>query len=200
MSRRLAVASRIRERLPGLGMVTGWIEVGAAAGKVRENLLRALYAARLPEEGRGLLVHAASVRDPDGSAWLFPGKSGAGKSTLAGLATGTAWRAIAEDVSVVTWPAAAGRPGPRVSGALPPRAGQALGALGFLEHAPVHRAERLSRTASLRRLLECAVWFGSDGAVGAILDQAVRLVSAVPCYRMGFRPEASIWPFLEGVA
>ena len=186
--------SRILARFPGLGMVRGWIEAGEAAGKVRENLLRALYAARLPVEGRGLLVHAASVRGPDGSAWLFPGKSGAGKSTLAGLASDTAWRAIAEDVSIVTWP------GPRVSGTLPPGSGEPLGALGFLEHAPVQRAERLSRTASLRRLLECAVWFGSDGAVGAILDQAVRLVSAVPCYRLGFRPDVSVWPFLEGVA
>jgi len=154
-------------------------------------LTEALYA-----HGR-VLLHAAGGDGPGGGV-AFCGPSGAGKSTVTRLlGARPGYRFLSDDRLFVDLPHT-GREQLRLHGtpwpgdAVVARAeSTALDALCFLEHAPVTRLSALSPRAALERLLPVVTlpWFDRE-RIGDLIERCARLVSARPCYRLAFRPDA----------
>jgi hypothetical protein len=150
-------------------------------------------------ERRGLLLHAASLARGD-RAFLFCGRSGAGKTTLARLSADA--ELLSDEVSCVRLTGA----GPRAYGTPffgdlgRPGANRAvpLVAIYFLEHAERHTRESLARPRALARLLTTVLFFGRDATLARrVFDLAAALVETVPCFRLGFRPEPSVWEVID---
>ena len=137
----------------------------------------------------------------NGRAALFPGVSGAGKTTLCRQLMAAGRGTILSDDRVVL------REGPtgfRACGTpWPGDAKQArnesapLAALGFIEQAPGHRLTPISPAEALRRLMEAASipWY-SSALRDLVLPLVERLVSTVPAYRVGFRPDPGVFDVL----
>jgi len=179
----------------------GWSgEAQVAPGSIgaSDSCLRLLLAAALLDEGR-LLVHAAGVSFDTGAAVLL-GHSGAGKSTFSWLARHAGAEVLGDDL-VVVGPAPDGAPaawGTPFSGdAEPPGtpARRPLAALFTLAHARPGAAtdtlDPLAPAAAAARLLERAVTYRPDpAAAAAVLAAAEALCTAVPAFRLTFRPTA----------
>ena len=137
-----------------------------------------------------------------GKSVLFPGVSGAGKTTLCRQLMAAGQGRILSDDRVVL------REGPegfRACGTpWPGDAKQArnesapLAALGFIEQAPEHRLTPIPPAEALRRLMEAASipWYSSD-LRDLVLPLVERLVSTVPAYRVGFRPDPGVFAVLS---
>ena len=137
----------------------------------------------------------------NGKSVLFPGVSGAGKTTLCRQLMAAGQGRILSDDRVVL------REGPdgfRACGTpWPGDAKQArnesapLAALGFIEQAPEHRLTPIPPAEALRRLMEAASipWYSSD-LRDLVLPLVERLVSTVPAYRVGFRPDPGVFDVL----
>ena len=137
-----------------------------------------------------------------GQSVLFPGVSGAGKTTLCRQLMAAGQGRILSDDRVVL------REGPegfRACGTpWPGDAKQALNesaplaALGFIEQAPDHRLTPIPPAEALRRLMEAASipWYSSD-LRDLVLPLVERLVSTVPAYRVGFRPDPGVFAVLS---
>ncbi len=138
----------------------------------------------------------------NGKSVLFPGVSGAGKTTLCRQLMAAGQGRILSDDRVVL------REGPegfRACGTpWPGDAKQArnesapLAALGFIEQAPEHRLTPIPPAEALRRLMEAASipWYSSD-LRDLVLPLVERLVSTVPAYRVGFRPDPGVFDVLS---
>ena len=163
---------------------------------VQYPLDQILLTEALYPRGR-LLVHAAGGRAPCGGI-AFCGPSGAGKSTVTRLLGGHAgYRFLSDDRLFVDLPRPA-RPALRVHGTpWPGDAGVArneaapLSALCFLQHAATTRLTALAPRDALERLLPVTTlpWF-DRARIGAAIEDCARLVAAVRCFRLDFRPEA----------
>ena len=137
-----------------------------------------------------------------GKSVLFPGVSGAGKTTLCRQLMAAGQGRILSDDRVVL------REGPegfRACGTpWPGDAKQArnesapLAALGFIEQAPEHRLTPIPPAEALRRLMEAASipWY-SSALRDLVLPLVERLVSTVPAYRVGFRPDPGVFAVLS---
>ena len=137
----------------------------------------------------------------NGKSVLFPGVSGAGKTTLCRQLMAAGQGRILSDDRVVL------REGPdgfRACGTpWPGDAKQArnesapLAALGFIEQAPEHRLTPIPPAEALRRLMEAASipWY-SSALRDLVLPLVERLVSTVPAYRVGFRPDPGVFDVL----
>ena len=74
-----------------------------------------------------------------------------------------------------------------------------LAAIHFLRHAERHMAVPLTPRRALQSLMPNVLFFASEpGLVARVLAVAGDLVEAVPCFRLDFRPEASVWKVVDG--
>ena len=138
----------------------------------------------------------------NGKSVLFPGVSGAGKTTLCRQLMAAGQGTILSDDRVVLCEGPAGF---RACGTpWPGDAKQArnesapLAALGFIEQAPEHRLTPIPPAEALRRLMEAASipWY-SSALRDLVLPLVARLVSTVPAYRVGFRPDPGVFNVLS---
>ena len=160
---------------------------------------RVLFMGVLAHRG-ALIVHSCGW-SCNGKSVLFPGVSGAGKTTLCRQLMAAGQGRILSDDRVVL------REGPdgfRACGTpWPGDAKQArnesapLAALGFIEQAPEHRLTPIPPAEALRCLMEAASipWY-SSALRDLVLPLVERLVSTVPAYRVGFRPDPGVFDVL----
>jgi hypothetical protein len=173
----------------------GTLALGAVDHVAVDSFLRVAYSLALLDAG-GLLVHAASL-GRDGRSWMFPGRSGSGKTTLTRLSPGATL--LSDEISIVRLDADGGAccHGSPFWGEL----GEAgrnvalpLAAVHFLRHAERHGTTALTPRGALASLLPNVLFFASEPAlVARVLEVAAALVERVPCFALGFRPEASVW-------
>jgi hypothetical protein len=79
-----------------------------------------------------------------------------------------------------------------------PNAAVPLTAVHFLRHAERHATAPLTPRRALQSLLPNVLFFAADpGLVARLLDVAAALVERVPCYTLGFRPDASVWEAIQ---
>ena len=173
----------------------GTLALGAVDPIAIDTFLRVAYSLALLES-RALLVHAASLAC-DGVAWVFPGPSGSGKTTLTRLSPEATL--LGDEIAIVRLaederPRCHGSPfwgelgEPGCNAAVPVRA------IHFLRHADRHTVTPLGRRRALAALLPNVLFFAAEpGLVARVLDVAAALVERVPCFTLGFRPEASVW-------
>ena len=153
--------------------------------------------------GMGVLAHRAGFIVHScgwachGKSLLFPGVSGAGKTTLCRQLMAAERGEVLSDDRVIL------REGPegfRACGTpWPGDAKQArnesapLAALCFIEKSPAHGLTPIHPAEALRRLLEAASipWFSPE-LRDLVLPLVERLVSSVPAYRLGFRPDPGV--------
>lgn len=144
----------------------------------------------------GFIVHSCGWAC-NGKSILFPGVSGAGKTTLCRQLMAAGQGNVLSDDRVVL------REGPegfRACGTpWPGDAKQArnesapLAAICFIEKSPEHRLIPIRPAEALRRLMEAASipWFSAP-LRDLVLPQVERLVSTLPAYRLGFRPDPGV--------
>lgn len=153
----------------------------------------------------GFIVHSCGWTC-NGKSILFPGVSGAGKTTLCRQLMASGKGTVLSDDRVIL------REGPdgfRACGTpWPGDAKQArneaapLAALCFIEKSLQPYRVPIRPAEALRRLLEAASipWF-SPSLRDQVLPLVERLVSDVPAFRLGFRPDlegiAGLWPLVE---
>jgi hypothetical protein len=148
----------------------------------------------------GAVVHAAGAIC-DGHAFVFAGRSGAGKSTIARLLDAHGWEVVNDERVVIRvqrdevllygtpWPGDLDKHSPSVA----PVAG-----IFLLEHAPTTLAAPLTAAAAASALIpRCRLPFWDRRAMAGLLAAMDRIVARVPCYRLGFAPDASVLAFLE---
>ena len=156
---------------------------------------------------RGFVLHAAGtlVR---GRGVAFAGVSGAGKSTLTGLAAGRPdWEPLSDDRLIVR----AGGGGHQIWGT--PWSGEGevaehrcgdLSWLLFLDQGRTNAVRRLAPAEALPRLLQTASlpWYDAE-CLEPALAACSRLVQAIPCAVLTFRPDAgavqAVERLLEGL-
>lgn len=159
----------------------------------------------LPRSYDGLLLHGCGVVR-HGQGLAFIGHSGAGKTTTARLAQG--YGEVLGDENVVLRPDGADGATlwstPFWGGSTPPeliarvRRQVPLQAIYMLEHAPAFELTRLAPAAAVLALLTSEkIPVERPESAAAWLRAAERLLARVPCYRLGFRPTAELWPFLD---
>ena len=173
----------------------GTLALGAVDHVAVDSFLRVACSLVLLEAG-GLLVHAASLGRAARS-WMFPGPSGSGKTTLTRLSPDATL--LSDEISIVR-PGAAdavccyGSPFWGDLGEAGCNAALPLTAVHFLRHADRHAATPLTPRRALVSLLPHVLFFAAEPAlVARVLDVAADLVRRVPCFTLGFRPEASVW-------
>jgi len=142
---------------------------------------------------RGFVLHAAGAL-VGGRGVAFAGVSGAGKSTLTGLAAGRpGWEPLSDDRLIVR----AGGGGHHIWGT--PWSGEGevaehrtgdLRWLLFLDQGPTSAVRRLAPAEALPRLLQTASlpWYDAESLEPA-LAACSRLVQAIPCAVLTFRPD-----------
>ncbi len=153
-----------------------------------------LFQHRLASDG-ALEVHACGVVI-GGHAALFLGQSGAGKSTLARL-----WRehraavVLSDDRIVLRRRGrgfrAHGTPW-HGEGGLAARRSAPLAAVFFIRHQTENVARALAEREATSLLIARAFFPIWDArVVGRVVETSADIVSTVPCYELGFRPDAS---------
>ncbi len=178
---------------------TGRLALGAVDHVAVDTFLRVAYSLALLETG-GLLVHAASLGRGT-RAWMFPGPSGSGKTTLTRLSPDATL--LSDEISIVRLGADGaascyGSPfwGERSEAGR--NAAVPLTAVHFLRHAERHATAPLTPRRALQSLRPNVLFFAAEPAlVARVLDVAAALVERVPCYALGFRPEASVWEAIQ---
>jgi hypothetical protein len=144
----------------------------------------------------GFIVHSCGW-SCNGKSVLFPGVSGAGKTTICRQLMAAGHGVVLSDDRVVLREEPAGF---RACGTpWPGDAKQArnesapLAALCFIEKSPEPYLWPIRSTEAFRRLLEAASvpWF-SPGLRDRVLPLVERLVTTVPAFRLGFRPEPGV--------
>jgi hypothetical protein len=173
----------------------GTLALGAVDHVAVDTFLRVTYSLALLEAG-ALLVHAASLgRGP--RCWMFAGPSGSGKTTLTRLSPDATL--LSDEISIVRLDAGGGAccygsPFWGELGEAGRNAAVPLRAVHFLRHADRHAATPLTPRRALESLLPNVLFFAAEPAlVARVLEVAADLVERVPCYALGFRPEASVW-------
>jgi hypothetical protein len=151
--------------------------------------------------GRGVILHASGVGDA-GQGLLFVGVSGAGKSTLAELWSKMPVTLLSDDRIIVR----------RKEGRLrmygTPWHGDALISspdstpverIYFIQHAPKNYVEELTPAdATARLLVRCFPPFYDKAGMEFTLDFLGQIAQEMPCYELGFVPDAGIIDFVRG--
>ena len=161
---------------------------------------RVLCMGVLANQG-GFIVHSCGWAC-NGKSILFPGVSGAGKTTLCRQLMAAGQGNVLSDDRVIL---REGLDGFRACGTpWPGDAKQArneaapLAALCFIEKSPDHQLASIRPAEALRRLMEAASipWYSAK-LRDLVLPQVERLVSTVPAYRLGFRPDPAVMDVLR---
>ena len=179
---------------------TGSLSLGAVDHVAVDSFLRVAYSLALLEAG-ALLVHAASL-GRRARSWVFAGPSGSGKTTLTRLSPDATL--LSDEISIVRLgddggACCYGSPFWGELGEAGRNLAVPLTAVHFLRHADRHATTALAPRRALAALLPNVLFFAAEPAlVARVLDVAADLVGRVPCYALGFRPEASVWEAIEG--
>ncbi len=162
-----------------------------------DSLLRVLLSwILLPRSG--FLLHAATIL-LHGRACIFTGRSGAGKSTMASLAP--AGSVLTDEISLLCsteagWHAH-GTPFWGEFRAGDSQAAAPVAGVFQIVQAPRNRAHRLRPTEAIRMLLPNVLFFSADPAANRLLlDILVRVATDIPCYRLEFHRDPSVWEAL----
>lgn len=174
-------------------------ESGALFDRGLENYLRTLTASLVLERG-GLLVHAAAVVR-DGRGYLFFGPSGSGKTTVTRLSPGDT--VLSDDLALVLPAgggfAVAGIPFgmahhhvPDTNDSFP-----LVALLRLIQSNDVLRRP-LAGARALAELSSCLPFCMQDRTEAArALENAGRLLEAVPAWRLFFREDEAFWKVIE---
>ena len=125
------------------------------------------------------------------------GPSGSGKTTLTRLSPDATL--LSDEISIVRLGAGGtaccyGSPFWGELGEAGRNAAVPLHAIHFLRHADRHGTTALTPRRALASLLPNVLFFAAEPSlVARVLDVAAGLVERVPCFALGFRPEASVW-------
>jgi hypothetical protein len=167
-----------------------------------EYPLDELLMIHLLSQGRGVEVHGCALLDDAGRAFVFAGQSGAGKSTLARLWTDHSRLRLLSDERVVLRTdrdpiAVYGTPWHGDALLASPLRGDLAGVF-FLDHAPANIVTPMSEPLAAAKLFSCSFLpFHEAAAVDRTAAARERVVRQTPCYRLGFRPDASVIEALE---
>ena len=132
---------------------------------------------------------------------LFSGPSGSGKTTLARLARYVPDFSVLSEERAVIYPEQGqirAASAPSHSGSLlPENAGGVLEAVYFIRHEQHNKAVRLGTHEAIQSLLKNSLApvhlpFGLRGTLRA----ASRIAAGVPCFDLGFLPEASVYDLI----
>jgi hypothetical protein len=150
---------------------------------------------------RGVEVHAAGMRDADGTGYLFLGHSGAGKSTTTRLWNEQHSVTVLSDDRIIL------REHGRLHGqaevwmygtpwhgeaafALPEKA--RIQRLFILEHAPENKITALSGSRAVGEVMARSFLpFYDAAALQNTMSFLQEIVAAIPCYRLEFRPDST---------
>lgn len=198
LERALEIDSRFRRGTLHLPRERWREPPGFALGYPLDELL---FQHRFACEG-ALELHACGLA-VGGRAVLLCGSSGAGKTTSARL-----WKRrrpgteVLSDDRIVVRPQARGFRAHGTpwhgSGRYASDASHPLAAVFFIRHAPTSEALRLDHPAAAGELFARAFpppW--DPGGIAAVLRTCDRLASRVPCFALGFRPDASALAAVE---
>jgi len=152
--------------------------------------------------GRGVILHACGVVD-EGRGLLFVGVSGAGKSTLAELWKPTGVTLLSDDRIIVRRMEGKfrmyGTPWHGDAGIASPESAP-LERLYFIEQAARNYVQALSPVdAAARLLVRCFPPFYDKAGMEFILDFLAQVAEEIPCYELGFVPDASAIDFVRGL-
>jgi hypothetical protein len=192
---RLAVERHDFVAMLDLAARAGTLGLGAVDHVAIDSFLRVAYSLALLEAG-ALLVHAASL-GRGGEARVFAGPSGSGKTTLTRLSPDATL--LSDEISIVRLTndggvCCYGSPFWGELGTPGRNAAVPLRAIHFLRHAERHTVTPLGRRQALAALLPNVLFFAAEpGLIARVLDVAAGLVERVPCFTLGFRPDASVW-------
>lgn len=152
-------------------------------------------------KGRGLMVHACGI-DDDGKGYLLAGNSGHGKSTVARLWKGRS-TVLNDDRIVIRYKDRRfwmyGTPWHGEYTKVSPH-GVPIEKIFFLHHADRNSVKKCNGAGAASMLLTRSfppLW-DAEG-MKFTLDFCSQLVSAVPCYRLNFKPNESIIDFIRCV-
>lgn len=146
-------------------------------------------------QGRGVILHGCGI-EKDGEGILFIGESGAGKSTMANLWNADGGIEILSDDRVILRKSGEdfrmyGTPWHGEAQFVSPRRIK-LKKMFFLRHAGQNEVHPLNGAESVQQLLKCSFPpFWDATGMNFTLDLFTDLATAVPCYRLGFKPDRS---------
>jgi hypothetical protein len=151
-------------------------------------------------QGRGVLVHACGIA-LDGQGLLFAGVSGAGKSTLAELWKATDALLLSDDRIIIRpWPdrlTMYGTPWHGDARSSCPE-GAPLQKIFFLKQAHRNYVQEIAPPdAAARLLVHSFPPFYDKSSMTFIVDLAGRLAEQIPCFELGFVPDASVIDFVR---
>jgi hypothetical protein len=166
-----------------------------------EFLLGQILMIHLLSRGRGVLLHACGL-SYDGRGTIFVGVSGAGKSTLANLWRGQKGATLLSDDRVIVrekeggfW--TYGTPWHGDARAASPETAP-LERIFIIHHAVENEALRLAPADAASRLLARSFpTFWDAPGMAFTLEFLAKLTQAVPCYQLGFVPDASLVDFVR---
>lgn len=162
-----------------------------------------LLMINLLSQERGILTHSCGI-DNNGKGMLFVGESGAGKSTLSNL-----WkdnkdvivlsddRIILRKIDGLFW--IYGTPWHGDAKVSSPEKAP-LEKIFFLHHAKTNKVERIEGIAAASKLLVCSFpTFWNKKGMEFTLGFIDELVTAIPCYELGFTPDKTAIDFIRNI-
>lgn len=166
-----------------------------------EYPLYKLAMINLLAQGRGVMLHAAAVIE-GGEAIVFAAPSGAGKSTLARLYSGKDGVTVLNDDAIVVrkvegqyW--AFGTPWCGPTSVCSPL-GAPISRIYAIEHAAENFARPIKKLDAVATLFARAfIPFYRPAGIEFTLDFLAELGQSVPCYQLGFVPDASVISFVR---
>ncbi len=165
-------------------------------------ILDEMMATCFLSQRKGMQFHACGINAWDGRGFLFVGYSGAGKSTTARI-----WREngaavlLSDERVAVRWQAGQywlfGTPWhSSVEDSCSPEK-VPLERIFILQHAPQNQARRLKPAAAVAELAARSYLpFWDPKGMELALEFLDELVQAIPCYELGFVPDASVIDFV----
>ena len=177
----------------------GEVEVCPHAGSLRATLRFSVALALLERDG--FLLHAAGLSS-GGTAHVLCGPSGAGKSTAAALSQGRARILSSELCGLLRGPGGGWQAwGTPFAAPEDPRGspeGAPLAALALIEQSARAEALPVGPSEAVRRLYPQILRPSRRRDRHARwLDLAAAASREVPCFRLGFRKDASFWKVLQ---
>jgi hypothetical protein len=176
-------------------------DAGELAINLFEHPLSQLALVNYLARGRGALLHASGLISED-LGWLFVGMSGAGKSTMAKIWQAAGKKILGDDRIILRRRNGVlriyGTPWPGELGIASPDSAP-LRSIFFLEKSSRNVIRPVPPMEAVTRLLACSFppLYNKQG-MEFILDFFSQVILKIPCYELGFVPEAGVIDFLRG--
>jgi len=152
-------------------------------------------------EHQGILLHACGVLDKN-KGYLFVASSGGGKSTLAALALQSGMRVLNDDRIFIR--RQKGRfkiYGNPWHGKIDKTLNHScfIRSIFFLAKARQNRMRPLNRAEAVLKLYENSIYLPlNSGIIKKVLYRCCDLAKSLDVFELGFKPDSSIWRFLNG--